>query len=125
MITPTDTFVEKRKDKRCTLNGMEMAFAVITNGDVNVYRLADISKAGVSFVYPSTELELSSELQLIDILCENISYIKGLKGIIVSDIVLDGYPSFSHTIMKRCGMQFLDLPEKNITQLEHLLNRLE
>lgn len=111
-VVMSDQKVERRKHKRFRVT---QVFAKIGPGFVRIGLLRDISMGGLAFQYigepqPPTIL---SELEIYSANCD--LYLSGMPFKAISDV------PFGSAMTRRCSVQFGELTETQISELESLI----
>jgi hypothetical protein len=109
---------ERRKHKR--FQAPKGLFAVIGPGFTKVGEVTDISMGGLAFRYLDRETPLNGAY--IDIfMIEEVFHFGKVSVKTISDVpVVGGTPSSLVTI-RRCGVQFEDLTDRQVFQLENFI----
>lgn len=112
-------FAERRKDKRFKVK--DPAFAVMYYSPTKIGQITDISRSGVAVRYIKNG-DGSGELDQIDIFKSDFKfYMDNIKAKTVSDVeVIDKSVSDSKGI-RRCGIQFENLSNYQISQIESFI----
>ena len=107
-------FPERRKDKRFHLK--DPAYAIMNCSPIRTGQITDISRSGLAIRYEKN-VAGSNELTELDIFKSDFSFfIDNIKVKIISDIEIIGSKE-----MRRCGLQFEDLSNNQIFQLENFM----
>ena len=108
---------EQRKDKRFQVP--KDAFAALGPDYIKVGQIINISMGGLAFRYLGSE-EPSNALELDIFLARRAFYLYKLPCETVWDFVTDEKP-FSSINMKRCGLQFGQLTQSQISELQYFI----
>lgn len=107
---------DRRKDKRFKLKNP--AFAIMNNSPKRIGKITDISKSGLAIRY-SKNGEGSDDLKELDIFRSDFSFHIGvIKAKTISDIEIIDKTLIGAKEMRRCGIQFEDLSNNQLCQLE-------
>jgi len=112
-------FPERRKDKRFKLKSS--AFAIMNHSPKRIGKITDISKSGLALRY-SKHGEGSNELNELYIFKSDFSFcIDDIKAKTISDVEIIGKTLIGSKEMRRCGIQFEDLSNNQISQLVNFI----
>jgi hypothetical protein len=112
-------FPERRKDKRFKLK--YPVFAVMYYSPTRIGRITDISRSGLAVRYVKNG-ESSNELNELGIFKSDFRfYIDNIRAKTISDFEIIDKTFIGSKEMRRCGIQFGDLPKNQISQLEDLI----
>ena len=112
-------FPERRKDKRFKLKSS--AFAIMNHSPKRIDKITDISKSGLAIRYFKNG-EDSNDLKVLDILKSDFSFcINDIKAKTISDVKIIDNTLIGSKEMRRCGIQFEDLSNNQISQLENFI----
>jgi hypothetical protein len=118
VMTNTKAQIERRKHKRCKVQ--DDAFVLCKSNDTKVGSLTDITMNGLAFHYIGREGALSALAQLGILLPDNHFYLYKVPCKIISDSKL--YKNHPSPIsMRRCGVQFGELTQSQISQLQYFM----
>jgi hypothetical protein len=96
------------------------AFVILSPSDAGVGRLIDISMDGLSFDYVTTQ-EPSSEPTALEILVSDSAFrLYNVPCKIISDFETFQIPE-ARSHKRRCGLQFGELTQSQISQLEYFI----
>ncbi len=119
MIDATD-FIERRLDKRFAVRNGIVAFP--RSSTVAIGTIIDISRGGISIRYTPTEEQNGTSPDIDILLTDHNFYITGIPVTAISDCKLENKISFSYIYERRCGMQFGELTDNQLNQLNELLS---
>jgi hypothetical protein len=118
MIDATD-FIEKRRDKRFAMqNGI---VALPGASAVEIGTIVDISRGGISIRYTPTDEQNDAAPDIDILLTDHNFYITGVPVTTRSNFKLENKIPFSYIYERRCGMQFGELTDNQLNQLNELL----
>jgi len=84
-----------------------------------VGKITDISSDGLAFEYAAYSRHESAEEVVVDIFCHAVGfYVSRIPCKVIYDVKVEGYPSFCGIETRRCALQFGELDEYQIAQLE-------
>jgi hypothetical protein len=119
MIDAKD-FIERRHDKRFAVqNGV---VALPRSSTVAIGTIVDISRGGISIRYTPTEEQNGTSPDIDILLTAHNFYITGIPVTTISDFKLENKIPFSYIYERRCGMQFGELTDNQLNQLNELLS---
>lgn len=108
--------VEKRKHRRFCLK--DLAFAAFGSHAKGIGKIIDISRGGLSFRYIADGDQLNESFELEIYLANNGFHLKEVPSKTISDLeITSEFPTSSIT-MRRCGVQFGELTQNQVSQLE-------
>ena len=111
--------IERRKDKRFRLK--DPVFAILYSAPTKTAQILDISRGGLALRYAKSE-EGFNVIDKLDIFKSDFSfYMENIKAKTVSDIEVVGEKINGSKEVRRCGLQFEDLTQSQISQLERLI----
>ena len=116
-----EKFNERRKEQR--FQAKERVFAFPEQHVCELGQIIDISRDGLAFQYIDDREPSTGSFTLNLFMHGNDFCVKKLRVRTTSDISLEeDYESFITTIqLRRRGVQFLDLSEEQLSQLDHFL----
>ena len=115
-------FPERRKDKRFKVK--DPVFAILYSSPTRTAQIVDISRGGLALHYVRNE-EGSNVIDRLDIFKSDFSfYMDNIKAKTVSDIEVVGEKSDGSKEIRRCGLQFEDLSQGQISQLESFMQNM-
>ncbi len=112
--------VEQRKQTRFLVR--EGAFAVLRDNMSKLGQIIDIAKGGLAFRYLAIGNPTNGSFRLDIFLAENGFYLGNLPFKIISDIEIDHEIPFSSLTVRRLGVQFGDLSDKQTSQLKYFIH---
>ncbi|MDY6903743.1 MAG: diguanylate cyclase [Thermodesulfobacteriota bacterium] len=114
-------FVERRKHPRVTISSGTAA--LLTNSEVRMGKIVDLSMGGVGFSYTAKTDEegpVTGEHSRIDLLMHDSDfYIEKVPCRIISDFTVHNRLSLDHKSLHRCGIAFEKLTPAQKAQLEY------
>ena len=115
----TKKVTEQRQHKRYTTR--EDAFAVLNANDSKIGQIKDISMGGLAIHYIAngTKSRASSFLDIL--LADNGFYLEKVPFKSISDFEIPNEFAFSSLKMKRHGVKFGQLTQRQVSQLEDFL----
>jgi hypothetical protein len=113
-------FAERRENKRCQIKGL--AFVVMKSDSAEQHGLiTDVSKDGLSCRYLEDK-EMPVTQASLDIYYQNKRLLTDVPNTTIADFVIPTTESNSLQPMRRRNIQFDNLPAKQMTQLEKLID---
>ena len=111
--------VDNRKHTR--FRSQDLAFAAFGSHDKEIGQIIDISMGGLAFRYiaDGDQLNVSRELEIY--LANNGFHLKKVPFNTISDFELPNEFPLSSIIMRRRGMQFGELLQTQVSQLEYFI----
>jgi len=110
---------ERRKDKRFKLKSF--AFATMNQSPKRIGKITDISKSGLAIRYFKNGGD-SNDLKVLDIFKSDFSFcINDIKAKTISDVKIIDNTLIGSIEMRRCGIQFEDLSNNQISQLVNFI----
>ena len=100
----------------------EVALAVFRSKPVRLGRVIDISKGGLSFLYPETKQHPRQSLGLEILLADCGFYLEKVPFKVVSDIRMPREIPEDSLANWRCSVKFGTLKQNQTDRLEHFLN---
>jgi len=119
-MSDSKPIVEQRKHKRYKVT--KRAFAVLGPDAVKLCHLIDISKGGLSFRYFVDTNGMEETVFELDILGGEDFYLERVPIRVVSDILLEDDSPFSSIAMRRRGVQFGTLTQRQKEQVEYFIS---
>jgi hypothetical protein len=117
-MTNTKAQVERRKHKRSEVQ--DDTFVLLRSDDTKLGTLINITMNGLTFHYIGREEALSELAQLGILLPDNHFYLFKVPCKIISDLKL--YKNHPSPIsMRRCGVQFGELTQSQVSQLQYFI----
>lgn len=111
--------VERRKHKR--FRSKEGAYAVLSGPVSKMGQILDISRGGLSFRYIDIG-DRPRETCILDILREdNVFRLENVGFKVISDLDASKDFPFSTIPMRRCGGELMGMNDRQINDLEHLI----
>jgi len=115
-------FPERREYKRFKLK--DPVFAILYSSPTKTAQIVDISRGGLALRYVKSE-EGSSIIDKLDIFKSDFSfYMDNVKAKTVSDIEVIGDKINGTKEVRQCGLQFENLSESQISQLESFIHNV-
>ena len=112
--------VERRHNKRCPIKGL--AFVVMRSEKTEQHGLIiDVSKGGLSCQYLADK-EMPVSQTSLDIYYQYKRLLSDIPNTTIDDFIIPVTKSTSLAPMRRRNIQFGNLPAKEMSQLEKLLN---
>ena len=112
-------FPERRKDKRFKLK--DPAFAIMYCSPTITGKIIDISRTGLAVRYHRI-VEGPNEFSELDIFKSDFRfYIDNIKAKTILDVGIIDKKNIESKEMRRCGIQFRDLANNQISQLENII----
>ena len=112
---------ERRKRKRFQVH--VGAFAVIRPESTKLGQIIDISHEGLSFQYPVAASQSNGASELDVFLAGDGFYLEKIPIKTVSDLKVPKKFSNRSLPMRRCGVQFGELTDNQIAQLEYFIQK--
>jgi hypothetical protein len=122
MSLPSQTS-EQRKHKRYKVT--KRAFAVLGPEAVKLCHLIDISRGGLAFRYFVDSNGMEEEMETVDILGGEDFYLEKVPVRTVSDNILASESPFSSIAMRRRGVQFGPLTQRQREQVDYFIENSE
>ena len=118
MITP-EKIVERRKYKRFLVQ--EGAYALLKNNSSKLGQIKNISRGGFAFSY-IVDGEQMNESFKVDIFITDIGYcLKDVPSKKISEFQLDNKLPFSTFSIRQAGIQFNELNQSQLSQLDNFI----
>ena len=114
--------IERRRYKRFQVQ--DNAFAVHRDYVTKLGKILDISISGLSFSYIDDGKQLNGSCDLDIFLSGNGFRLEKVQVRIISDVHIVSKIPFSSIIMRRGGVQFEELLQKQISQVEYFIRNL-
>ena len=111
--------IEQRRHKRFRVK--DNAFAVHRDYVTKLGKILDISISGLSFSYIDDGKRLKGSYDLDIFLSGNGFRLEKVQIKIISDTQIVSKIPFSSIIMRRCGVQFEELSDNQISHLEYFI----
>jgi len=111
--------VDKRKHKR--FRSQDLAFAAFGSHIKEIGQIMDISMGGLAFRYIADGDQLNESHELEIYLANNGFHLKEVPFNTISDFELTSEFPLSSIIMRRRGVQFGELPQTRVSQLEYFI----
>ncbi len=108
--------VDKRKHKR--FRSQDLAFAAFGSHIKEIGQIIDISRGGLAFRYIADGDQLNESRELEIYLANNGFHLKKVPFNTISDFELTSEFPLSSIIMRRRGVQFGELTQTQVSQLE-------
>ena len=121
-MTSTKETAERRKHKRFKVQAG--AFAVLRPQwpySTKLGQVIDMSMGGLAFRYIDTEGETSGPCELDIFTADSNFYLHEIPFKNISDFEMDNVPSLASIRMRRCGLQFGELTQSQIFDLEYFI----
>ena len=113
---------ERRKDKRFKLK--DPVFAILYSSQTKTAQIVDISRGGLAIRYVKNDYD-SDMINKLDIFKSDFSfYMDNIKAKTISDIEVTGENFNGSKEVRRCGVQFENLSENQISQLERFIQNV-
>ena len=110
---------ERRKDKRFKLK--DPAFAIMHYSPTTIGQITDISRSGLAIRYVKNG-KASNKLNELDIFKSDFRfYIDNIKVKTISDMEIIDKTIIGSIELRRCGIQFEDLSNNQISRLENFI----
>ncbi len=113
-------FIERRHDKRFAVQNGIVALPI--SSSVAIGMIVDISRGGISIRYTPTEEQNGASPDIDILLTDHNFYITGIPVTTRSNFKLENKIPFSYIYERRCGMQFGELTDNQLNQLNELLS---
>ncbi len=110
---------EKRKHKRFRLK--DLTYAAFGSRAMKIGQIVDISMGGLAFHYIADGDQINNVHELEIYLATNGFHMTEVPFTTVSDFLLPSEFPLSTIIMRRCGVQFGELNEQQVSQLGYLI----
>lgn len=114
--------VDQRKHKRFQIQND--VFVASRHRFANVGNVVDISMGGIGFRYLASEYEPSGSFELEIFSADRNFYMEKVPFKTISDFEMVNDVLCSSLIMRRSGIQFGELTDKQISQLEYFIQNL-
>jgi len=111
--------VDNRKHKR--FRSQDLAFAAFGSHSKEIGQIIDISRGGLAFLYISDGDQINESTELEIYLANNGFHLKEVPFNTISDFELTSEFPLSSIIMRRCGVQFKELTQTQVSQLGYFI----
>lgn len=111
---------EKRKHKR--FKTQEGVFSELTSTTTKLGQIKNISKGGINFHYVADEEQISGSHKINIFLNDDDFHLNEIPFKVISDYCVDYNSPFSTIIMMQCSGQFNELTQKQMFQLDYLID---
>jgi len=112
--------IDRRKHRRFPMH--DIAFAVLRNHMSKVGQIMDISLGGLSFHYIVNGEAPNKSLELDILLAYQGISVRKMRFNAISDIQIANKSPFSPLLMRRCGVRFGELTEKQESELKDFIH---
>ena len=113
--------VERRKHIR--YRAKEGALAAVRPQYVKIGQIIDISRGGLAFRYTVTDSQGNESHELDIFLIGEVFHLNRVPFKIISDLRINKKSSPSSLRMRRCGVQFGELTQNQIHELEYFIRK--
>jgi len=109
------------KRKHTRFRSQDLAFAAFGAYSKEIGEIIDISMGGLAFLYIADGDQINESRELEIYLANNGFHLKEVPFTTISDFELTSEFPTSFIIMKRCGVQFGELTQTQVSQLGYFI----
>jgi len=120
-MTHNNEYKERREWYRFKVG--EGAFVAIKSDHYVVGPIYNISKAGVGFRYIGKKEQIHGLLEVDIFFCGTGFYLQKVNAKTISDFPIDKKASDSHSAIRHCCLQFCELTNDQISNLENFIKK--
>ena len=120
-MSETEDFLEQRKHKR--FRAQDGTYAILKGPGKKLGQVINISIGGLAFRYIDIGERPKKSYQLDIFLTENSFRLEKLNFKTISDFEVDDEFNFSSIPMRRRGVQFEELEQNQLDQIEHFIQK--